>query len=155
MNINGITNQAKFTHLKAYVFHHHPDIIFLQEAFPGRSLHAGQAPPLADYVPYVHRVINGLLTYIHSSVTHCLLLHFTDNDMTFQLFDVAIGNGALQLCNVYSAPAKINLLALPPWTVRGIVYMRDFNARHVDLGNLSGNNNTTATVSLTMSASTS
>ena len=87
-------------------------------------------------------VRNGLLTHIHSSVTHRLLRHSTDNDMTFQLFEAAIGNSTLQLCNVYSAPAKINLFAFPPLTVRSIMYMGDFNARHADLGDLSGNNNT-------------
>ncbi|KAK3885900.1 hypothetical protein Pcinc_009918 [Petrolisthes cinctipes] len=61
--------------------------------------------------------------------------------MTFQLFEVLPGNGVLQLCNVYSAPARLTLEALPSPTVRGMVYMGDFNARHSDLGDGSGSIN--------------
>ena len=50
-------------------------------------------------------------------------------------------DGVLQLCNVYSAPAKLNPEALPPPTVRGMVYMGDFNAWHPDLCDLSGSHN--------------
>ncbi|KAK3893344.1 hypothetical protein Pcinc_002898 [Petrolisthes cinctipes] len=140
-NVCGITSYAKLTQLKAYVFRHHPSVIFLQEAFPGWPLATGQAPPLSGYVPYVHLVRNGLLIYIHSSLPHRLLRTSTDPDMTFQLFEVLPGNGVLQLCNVYSAPARLTLEALPSPTVRGTVYMGDFNARHSDLGDGSGSIN--------------
>ncbi len=61
--------------------------------------------------------------------------------MTFQLFEVTLGGGVLQICNVYSAPARLYLAALPPPTVRGMAYLGDFNARHPDLGDRSGSTN--------------
>ncbi|KAK3893651.1 hypothetical protein Pcinc_002564 [Petrolisthes cinctipes] len=140
-NVRGITSYAKLTQLKAYIFRHHPSVIFLQKAFPGRPLTAGQAPPLSGYVPYVHLVRNDLLTYINSSLPHRLLRISTDPDMTFQLFEVLPGNEVLQLCNVYSGPARLTLEALPSPTVRGMVYIGDFNAQHSDLGDGSGSIN--------------
>ena len=140
-NICGVTMFDKQMQLKAYVFSHHPDVIFLQEAFPGRPDPVPQAPPLPGYVSYIHLVRNGLLSYIHSSLTHRLLRTSTDPDTTFQLFEVEVGGGLLQLCNVYSAPARLQLAALPPPTVRGTVYAGDFNARHHALGDRSGTSN--------------
>ncbi|KAK3878768.1 hypothetical protein Pcinc_016579 [Petrolisthes cinctipes] len=61
--------------------------------------------------------------------------------MTFQLFKILPGNGVLQPCNVYSAPARLTLEAFPSPTVRGMVYMGDFYARHSDLGDGSGSIN--------------
>jgi len=57
--------------------------------------------------------------------------------MTFQLFEITLGDGKIRLCNVYSAPGRINLPALPTPTIRGMIYMGDFNARHPALGDLS------------------
>ncbi|XP_064106860.1 uncharacterized protein LOC135215837 [Macrobrachium nipponense] len=57
--------------------------------------------------------------------------------MTFQLFQVKIGDGHIRLCNVYSAPGLINLSALPTPTNLGMIYMGDLNARHPDLGDVS------------------
>ena len=136
-NICGVTSPAKLVQLKGYVICHRPDVIFLQEAFPGRPLPVGQAPSLSGYIPYVHMVRNGLLTYIHSSLPHRLLRTSADPDTTSQLFEVTFGDGVLQICNVYSAPARLHLAALPPPTVRGFVYMGDFNARHPALGDCS------------------
>ena len=61
--------------------------------------------------------------------------------MTFQLFEVEVGGGLLQLCNVYSAPGRLQLDDLPPPTVRGTVYAGDFNARHPELGDRPGASN--------------
>ena len=140
-NICSVTSPGRLAQLKAYVSQYHPNIIFLQEAFPGRPLPPGQAPSLAGYIPYVHLVRNGLLTYVHYSLPHRLLQTSTNPDMTFQLFEVSHGRGVLQLCNVYSSPARLTLRALPPPTVRGVVYMGDFNARHSDLGDPSASSN--------------
>jgi len=68
---------------------------------------------------------------------HQLLRCSVSIDMTFQLFEVTVGDGKLRLCNVYSAPGVINLPALPTPTDHGIVYMGDFNARHPGLGDIS------------------
>lgn len=57
--------------------------------------------------------------------------------MTFQLFEVTVGAVRLQLCNVYSAPGRINLNDLPPSSLHGMIYMGDFNARHPALGDVS------------------
>ncbi|XP_076054497.1 uncharacterized protein LOC143033192 [Oratosquilla oratoria] len=57
--------------------------------------------------------------------------------MTFQLFEITVGNSTLRLCNVYSAPGLINLPALPIPTDSGMIYMGDFNARHPALGDVS------------------
>ena len=140
-NVCGVTNYAKLTQLKSYISSHHPNIIFLQEAFPGRPLNPGQAPPLSGYMSYAHFVRNGLLTYIHCSLPHRLLRTSTDNNTTYQLFQVSLGSSVIQLCNVYSAPTKLNPDILPPPTVRGIVYMGDFNSRHSDLGDIFGSYN--------------
>uniref|UniRef100_A0A0P4W4C6 Endonuclease/exonuclease/phosphatase domain-containing protein n=1 Tax=Scylla olivacea TaxID=85551 RepID=A0A0P4W4C6_SCYOL len=56
--------------------------------------------------------------------------------MTFQLLE-AMGCDKLRLCNVYSAPGRMNLAALPLPTLRGFIYMGDFNARRPDLSDSS------------------
>ncbi|MPC16293.1 hypothetical protein E2C01_009115 [Portunus trituberculatus] len=48
------------------------------EAFPGQPDPPPQAPSLPGYVSYAHMVRNGLLSYIHSSLTHRLLRSSTD-----------------------------------------------------------------------------
>lgn len=66
-----------------------------------------------------------LLTYIPSCLTgFSAALHKLI--MTFQLFEVTVGDGKLRLCNVDSAPGVIDLPALPRPTDRGIVYMGGF-----------------------------
>lgn len=49
-------------------------------------------------------------------MTHRLLRCSTDSDVTLQLFEVEVGGGVLQLCNVYSAPARLRIDVLPPPT---------------------------------------
>ena len=95
------------------------------------------APPLPGYISYVHYVRNGLVSYIHSSITHKLLRCSTDNNVTSQLFEVPVGDGKLRLCIVYSVPGKINLPAFPTAPFHGMIYMRDFNGRHPALGDVS------------------
>ena len=56
--------------------------------------------------------------------------------MTYQFLDFNIGNGRIRLCNVYSAPGRIILAAIPTPLLRGMVYMADLNARHPDLGDI-------------------
>ena len=77
---------------------------------------------------FVHLVRNGLLTYIHSSLPHHLLRTSSRPDTTFHLFEISLVDSVLQVCNVYSAAARLNPEALHPPTMRGMVYMRDFNA---------------------------
>ncbi|XP_076030944.1 uncharacterized protein LOC143019134 [Oratosquilla oratoria] len=72
-----------------------------------------------------------------SSLSHTLVGSSAQPDMTFQLFDITVGNSTLRLCNVYSAPGLINLPALPIPTDSGMIYMGDFNARHPALGDVS------------------
>ncbi|MPC53341.1 hypothetical protein E2C01_047231 [Portunus trituberculatus] len=86
-------------------------------------------------------VRNGLLTYIHNSLPHRLLRTSTNPEITFQLLEITLGNGAIQVCNVYSAPARLSPALLVPPTVRGVVYMGDFSSRHPDLGNRFGFSN--------------
>ena len=136
-NACGIRDLARLTALRGYVYRHNPTVIFIQEAFVGPLLGERQAPPLSGYISYVHPVRNGLITYVHSSVQHQLLRTSVDADMTFQLLEVAMGCDKLRLCNVYSAPGRINLAALPLPTLRGAIYMGDFNARHPELGDTS------------------
>lgn len=138
-NACGVTSFAKLASLQAYVFKHRPHVVLLQEAFVGPHDHR-QAPSLAGYVSYSHNVRNGLLTYIHSSLQHRLLYTSQDPDTTYQLFEVSIGNGRFQVCNVYCAPGLLNVSALPPPTDLGTIYMGDFNSRHPDLGDLSALN---------------
>ena len=147
-NACGITNWAKLTALKAYVRSHQPDVIFIQEAFVGNALPQGEAPSLSGYISYVHRVRHGLITYIHSSIQHRLLLDSVDENTTFQLLEVTVGGGTIRLCNVYSAPRGMNPAALPAPTIRGMVYIGDFNARHPALGDLSGTVNRNGTLLL-------
>lgn len=136
-NAFGIRHSSKLTALRAYVYRHHPQVVFIQEAFPGGAQPGNEAPSLSGYVPYLHHVRNGLITYIHSSVPHRLLRCSTNDTMTFQLFEIKIGNGSIRLCNVYTAPGLINIQALPTPTDCGMIYMGDFNARHPDLGDAS------------------
>ena len=133
-NICGITRHDKFNHLKSYVYHHFPDIIVLQEAFPGQPHPIDQAPSLTGYVPYIHTARNGLLTYIRSTLPHRLLRSSTDPDTTYQLFEIVLGVGVIRVCNIYAAPRGLNTDYLPPSIIRGTVYLGDFNARHPDLG---------------------
>ena len=133
-NAFGIRHHVKLTALKTYVYRHHPQIIFIQEAFIGGGAPGEEAPPLSGYTSYVHYTRNSLITYIHSSLPHKLLRCSRHPDMTFQLFEVAAGNGKLRVCNVYSAPGLIHLPALPTPTDNGMIYMGDFNARHPALG---------------------
>lgn len=60
-----------------------------------------------------------------------------DEDMTFQLFDVKIGEAKISLCNVYFAPGRIKLDALPIPATRGMIYLGNFNVRHPELGDTS------------------
>ncbi len=136
-NAFGIRHYSKLTALKTYVYRHHPQVIFIQEAFAGGARPGEAAPSLSGYVSYVHHARNGLIAYIHSSMPHRLLRCSAHADMTFQLFEVTVGDGKLRLCNVYSAPGVINLPALPIPTDRGMIYMGDFNARHPALGDAS------------------
>ena len=135
-NACGITSFGKLSSLQAFVYRHHPQVIFIQEAFVGQGENR-QAPSLTGYVSYSHHVRNGLVTYIHSSLQHRLLRTSTDADTTFQLFEVTVGNGTIQACNVYCAPGNLHVPVLPPPSGQGMVYMGDFNARHPDLGDLS------------------
>ncbi|KAG0712241.1 hypothetical protein GWK47_018914 [Chionoecetes opilio] len=50
------------------------------------------------------------------------------------LFEITVGDGRLRLFNVYSAPGRINLSALPTPTNHDMIYIGDFNARHSALG---------------------
>ena len=144
-NACGVTTPAKVAALRAYVGRHHPDVVFIQEAFVGHPPGGGAAPSLSSYIPYVHRVRNGLLAYVHSTVQHRLLGTSDDGDTTYQLLEIALGSGTLRLCNVYSAPGKLNTAALPTPTTRGMIYMGDFNARHPALGDLSDTVNRSGT----------
>ena len=144
-NACGVTNWAKITALKGYVHSYHPDVIFIQEAFVGNALPREEAPSLSGYVSYVHRVRHGLITYIHSSVQHRFLQNSTDNNTTFQLFEITIGGGNIRLCNVYCAPGGMDPATFPAPTIRGVVYMGDFNSRHPALGDLSGTINRNGT----------
>ncbi|XP_076044779.1 uncharacterized protein LOC143027381 [Oratosquilla oratoria] len=136
-NACGIRDYMRLAALKGYIYKNNPTVIFIQEAFVGPLLGERQAPTLSGYVSYVHPVRNGLITYVHSSIPHQLLRTSIDANMTYQLLEVAIGHDKLRLCNVYSAPGRINLAALPLPTLRGVIYMGDFNARHPDLGDTS------------------
>ncbi|MPC19375.1 hypothetical protein E2C01_012288 [Portunus trituberculatus] len=89
----------KLAALQAYVLHYHPQVFFIQEAFIGDRDHP-DAPSLPGYVSYVHKVRNGLLIYMHSSLPHKLLRCSTDDNTTFQLFKVTRGTGSLHLCNM-------------------------------------------------------
>ncbi len=140
-NACGIKTPPKLASLKTYVGRHHPHVIFIQEAFVGCRVPGAEAPSLSGYVPYVHHVRNGLITYIHTSIPHQLVRCSIGNDMTFQLFEVTMGAGKLQLCNVYSAPGRINFTDFPPSPLHGMIYMGDFNARHPALGDVSPNPN--------------
>ena len=144
-NACGITNWAKLTALKGYIHSHHPDVIFIQEAFVGNALPGEDAPSLRGYVSYVHRVRHGLVTYIHSSVQHRFLQNSVDDATTFQLLEVTVGGGTIRLCNVYSAPGGLTPATFPAPTIRGMVYTGDFNARHPALGDLSGTVNRNGT----------
>ena len=130
------SDYSKLTARKAYVHRHHPHAIFIQEASLGDVMQREAAPSLSGYTTYVHHVRNGLIVYIHFSMPHRLLRCFAHADMTFQLFEVTVGDGKLKLCNVYSAPGKINLPVLLVPTDRGMIYMGDFNARHPALGDV-------------------
>lgn len=90
---------------------------------------------------YVHYARNGLVTYVHSSVQHQLLQTSTDDYTTFQLIEVIIGSGRIRLCNVYAAPGRLNVAAIPSPGDRCMVHMGDFNARHPALGDCSGTEN--------------
>ncbi|MPC85936.1 hypothetical protein E2C01_080742 [Portunus trituberculatus] len=105
---------------------------------PGRK-------PFSGYVSYVHRVRHGLITYIHFSVQHRFLQNSADNQTTFQLLEVTVGSGNIRLCNVYAAPGRMEPAIFPAPTIRGDVYMGDFNARHPALGDLSGTVNRNGT----------
>lgn len=140
-NACGIKTQSKLTSLKTYIGRHQPHVIFIQEAFVGRHMAGENAPSLSGFVDYVHHVRNGLISYIHSSIPHKLLLCSTDENMNYQLFEIAMGDGKLRLCNVYSAPGRINLPALPAATAHGIIYMGDYNAQHPALGDVSSTPN--------------
>ena len=133
-NVCGVRDIARLATLKSCVYQHRPTVLFIQEAFVGHRLGVQEAPPLTGYISYVHLVRNGLISYIHSSVPHKLVRNSEDEDMTFQLFDVKIGEAEIRLCNVYSAPGRINLDALPTPMTRGMIYLGDFNARHPELG---------------------
>lgn len=144
-NACGITNWAKLTALKGYLQSHHPDLIFIQEAFVGNALPMEAAPSLSGYVSYIHRVRHGLVTYIHSSVQHRLLRNSVDDSTTFQLFEVTVGGSSIRLCNVYSAPGGMHPTTFPAPTIHGIAYIGDFNARHPSFGDLSGTVNRNGT----------
>lgn len=144
-NACGITNWAKLTALKGYIHNHRPDVIFIQEAFVGNALPREEAPSLSGYVSYVHRVRHGLVTYIHSSVQHRFLQNSVDDATTFQLLEVTVGGGNIRLCNVYSAPGGMDPATFPAPTIRGMIYIGDFNARHPALGDLSGTVNRNGT----------
>ena len=60
-------------HFKAYVYRHHPHVIYIHEAFLGGVLQREAAPSLSGYTTYVHHARNGLIAYIHSSMSHRLL----------------------------------------------------------------------------------
>lgn len=137
-NACGITHWLKLSALKGYVYHHHPDLIFIQEAYVARSIAmGGEAPSLSGYISYVHLARNGIITYVHCSIQHRFLRCYTGEDMTFQLFEVVMGNDTLRLCNIYSPPGRINLTVLPIPTIRGTIYLGDFNCRHPALGDVS------------------
>uniref|UniRef100_A0A0P4VPI3 Uncharacterized protein n=1 Tax=Scylla olivacea TaxID=85551 RepID=A0A0P4VPI3_SCYOL len=57
--------------------------------------------------------------------------------MTFQLFEITLGDRKLRFCHVYYAPGRINLPALPAAASCGMIYMGDFNARHPALSDVS------------------
>lgn len=129
-NACGIKSYDKLAALKGYVAVHTPDVILIQEAFVGRPAPVGEAPSLSGYVSYVHMVRNGLVTYVHSTVQHQLIRNSLDNETTFQLLDVTFGQDKIRVCNVYSAPGRLNPDTFPAPTTRGAIYMGDFNARH-------------------------
>ncbi|KAK7082185.1 hypothetical protein SK128_021156 [Halocaridina rubra] len=52
---------------------------------------------------------------------------------------------SLHLCNVYSAPGRLYTVTPSPPTASGMVYMGDFNAHHLYLGDPSGNVNRSGT----------
>lgn len=56
---------------------------------------------------------------------------------TFQLFEILVGDGKLQICNAYGAPGGLNMNVLLPSTHQGIIFVGDFNARHPDIGDKS------------------
>ena len=135
-NACGVTSFDKQAALQAYVLRHHPQVVFIQEAFIGHR-DRPDAPSLPGYVSYVHRVRNSLISYLHSSLPHKLLRCSTDDHTTYQLFEVTRGTGTLHLCNVYCLPLGLSPAALPPPAVQGMIYMGDFNARHPEMSDVS------------------
>ncbi|KAK7082031.1 hypothetical protein SK128_026744 [Halocaridina rubra] len=82
------------------------DVIVIQEASVGHPIsRGGKAPSLRSYISYAHLVQNGPITYIYS-IPHQIFRYFTHDDMTFQLPKLAVGNGMIRICNVYSASAR-------------------------------------------------
>ena len=90
-NACGIRNVARLVALREHAYQHNPTVIFIQKAFVGPLLGDRQSPTLSSYVSYVHPIRNGLITYVHSSVSHQLLCTSDDADMTVQLLEVALG----------------------------------------------------------------
>lgn len=67
--------------------------------------------------------MNSLLSYTYLSSINCfapLLIM-----LTYPLIEMSIGTGIIRLCNVYSAPGRMNITTLPIPTIRCMIYMRD------------------------------
>ncbi|MPC53281.1 hypothetical protein E2C01_047170 [Portunus trituberculatus] len=96
----------------AYVYRHHPQAVFIQEAFVGP--HEFRRPPiLSGFNFYLHLVRNGLVAYFHSSLQHKFLCNSNDAETTFQLFEVATGNSLMAAHVSYtSIPALFDHVAL-------------------------------------------
>lgn len=136
-NACGVTTVAKLTALQAYVYRYYPQVIFIQEAFVGGPRINRNAPILTGCVSYTQQVRNGLVSYIHSSMQHKLLCVSDDEDTTYQLFEVIVGDGKIRMCNVYCVPGGLQTTLLPPPAAHGMMYLGDFNARHPELGDAS------------------
>lgn len=78
------------TALRAYTYCHHPQVIFIHEVFVGGTHLKDLESSLIGYISYVHHTRNGL---IHSTMLHQLIRGSVSVDITFQLFEVTVGDG--------------------------------------------------------------
>lgn len=123
--------KRRFIDLLYFVKQKRPSVICIQEA-----LHNTQSLNIRGYIKYEHTTNQGLVTYFKKTIPHELIeCSDTNNQMnTYMLFKVNDPMCPYHLCNVYSKTNTLDFEQLPsPTDYDSLIYMGDFNARHLTL----------------------
>ena len=138
----------RFPSLESYVHNHHPTVICLQEAFPGKTSRTptNRSPPrLSGYRAYCHPAGAGLVTYIKAKIAHSSDPIFSPVNLISSYYlgiTLYICGTPTTIYNIHTLTNNLKAEYLPSLNAdTPAILLGDFNAKHPSLGGSSTSTN--------------